>query len=49
MGTFTMKLPKLFRGPLWDAASVDLLYFTGRAGGRSVIVLSNGMGALCEI
>lgn len=34
MGTFTMKLPKLFRGPLWDAASVDLLYFTGRGAGE---------------
>lgn len=29
MGTFTMKLPKLFCGTLWDAASVDLLYFMG--------------------
>lgn len=29
----TMKLPKLFRGTLWDAASVDKLYFTGVGGG----------------
>lgn len=47
MGTFTMKLPKLIRGPLWDAASVDLLYFGER--GRSVLALSSGMGASCEI